>query len=398
MDSDSDNHDGRKRPQVVRPHRAHPRPLFSDGSLNNSTTQGASASTSDSISPHSHSRMPSTSSQLTGDSSPSSDSRGVFLAGAILTESPVSSPTLLYGQKPFSSTSLPSRGAFTRSRPVKKTSLLSSGSTSDPIAADELSSQSRRRWDDLRRHFLPAHPSANAAHAQPPIAPPPTSDVPQRPSTPKQFRIPKLGFRQVVEQVHGQVVDESKRFADDILSASRAVRSTEPKPPRREREGTLATMATSFNMSFMSSNSSLGMSSTSTSNNLSQGRTRALRRPPSLQSVASHTSLAAPTSLYTTISYYASIATNQSHVAKSLPHESEVLFALLVPFSAPRGETADSERLQAIETFEITARTWRAASYEVKPVYICSLILSLITCLDHRLFSNAAFGAAKLYG
>jgi hypothetical protein len=371
--SDSDNRDNRRRPQVVRPR---PRPLLSGSSLNENNTQGVSASSYDSVSHHPRSRTPSTSTERTRDKTPSTDSRNVFLPGAAITESPTSSPVLLDGQRSFSPAPSPptSRAALPRSRPVLKSSLLSNGSSSvsDLLETDE-PPQSRRRWDELRRHFLHAHPSAQATHVQPSTAPPPNpfTDLPQRPSTPKQFRMPKFGFKQVVEQAQGSVVDQNKRFADDILSASRAMRAIGPKAQRREREGTLANMATSFNMSFMSSSASLGMASIATSNYVPQSRSR-LRRPPSLQSEASQLPLAAATPLYAIIAYHASNPSSQLHVAKFLPHEDEVLSALLVPFMAPRSEAADSERLQAIEAFETTVRTWQATSDEASQIiFIC---------------------------
>ena len=385
MDSanDSDNNDNRRRPQVVRPR---PRPLLSGSSLNEDTTNGVSASSYDSISHHPRSRTPSTSTEQTWDKNPSSDSTNAFLPGAAITESPTSSPVSFDGQRSFSPTpSLTTpRAPLRRSRPVLKPSLLSNGSSSsssaDLLETDE-PPQSRRRWDELRRHFLQARPSAQATHVQPSTstappastAPPPNpfSDLPQRPSTPKQFRIPKFGFKQVVEQVQGSVIDQKKRFADDILSASRAMRVIEPKVQRREREGTLATMATSFNVSFMSSSASLGMSSMATSNYLPQSRSRS-RRPPSLQSEASQLPLAAAAPLYSIIAFHASNHSSKLHVSKFLPHENEVLSALLVPFMAPRSEAADSERVQAIEAFETIVRTWQAASDEASPIiFIC---------------------------
>ena len=369
MDSDSDNRDSRKWPQVVRPL---PRPLFSLNKNNIRGASGASVSTDESASPHPRSRMPSTSTQLTGDSPPPSASRGVSLTGAVITESPISSPTLSDGQRSSSSTPSPStsRGALTRSRAVKKSSLLSNVSSPDSVAVDE-PSQSRRRWDELRRHFLPTQSPAQAAQVQPSTTPPTSSasDVPQRPSTPKQFRMPKLGFRQVVEQAQESVVDQNKRFADDVHAVLRALRPIDPKASRREREGTLATVATSFNMNMglMGSSASLGMASISSSSYATQSRGKAARRPPSLFSEASQSPLAAATSLYSVISYHASNSSNGLHFAKFLPHESEVLSALLAPFTGPRSEAADYERLRAMDAFEVTVRTWGATSKEVSP-------------------------------
>jgi hypothetical protein len=373
MGSERDR-DARRRP-VVRPL---PRPLFSGGSLNSNTTQGSSTSSDAFVSPPPRSRTPSASTESTGDNSPSGDPRSAFLAGATVSESPVSSPTLLGRQSSSSPISSPftQKATLTRSRPVKKSSLLSNvTSPSDIVAADE-PSQSKRRWDEVRHHFLPAR----AAQAQRPATPPPAPDVPQRPSTPKQFRIPKLGLRQVVEQAQESVVDQHKRFADDILGAIRGVRTVESKASRREREGTLATMATSFNMSFVASSASLGMASIPTSNHLPQSRSWAARRPPSLQSVAAHSPIAASSSLFTAISHHASIAHGQVHVDDFLPHESEVLSALSMPFMTPRSEITDSERLQTLETFETIVRTWPTPSDEVSPstfVRQCRLQLCL---------------------
>ena len=367
MDSDSDNRDGsRKRPQVVRPL---PRPSFSASSLNNNaTTQSPSSSRDDFASHHPRSRT-SSSTQPTGDNPPSSGPRSVSLTGAVITESPVSSPTLLEGQRSFSpiASTSNSRSTLARSRPVKKSSLLSnvSSSAADLVATEGQPSQSKRRWDDLRQHFLPSLAPAQAAQVQPSTTSSTSFDVPQRPSTPKQFRMPKLGFRQVVEQVRESVGDQNRRFVDDIRAALRPARPTEPKAPRREREGTFATMATSLNMGLMGSSANLAMASISTANTSQQSRGRGVRRPPSLQSVATHSQLAGTASLYAVISHHASIAPNQLHVAKILPHEKDVLSALLAPFVGPRSEATDGERLRAMETFEIIVRTWDVASEEV---------------------------------
>ncbi|KAI9507284.1 hypothetical protein F5148DRAFT_1285409 [Russula earlei] len=363
MDS-AHNHDGPKRPRV-RPLPI-PRPSVSGDSHNGNSTYGSSISSNDLTAPPPHSRTSSTSTDPTADNHHPGDTRTVFLAGTTITESPISSPTLHDSQSPTPSAP-PSRIKLARSRPVKKSSLLSnrSSSTSDLKATDE-PSQSTRRWDDLRHHFLRAQlqPSTLAPSVQSGTPPPAVSDVPQRPSTSKQFRMPKLGFKHVVEQAQDTAADQSKKFRDDILSALSAMRSIEPKAPRREREGTLASMATSLNMGFMSSNATLEIASTSTSSYLPQSRAKALRRQASLQVVASHSQSVVITSLYNIISYHASSAPDQLQAAKFLPHENAVLFALLRPFMTPQGEAADSERLQALEAFEITVRTWKPASSE----------------------------------
>ncbi|KAI0266517.1 hypothetical protein BC834DRAFT_823723 [Gloeopeniophorella convolvens] len=376
---DSAGSDGRKRPQIPRPF---PRRLFTTSSVNppapvppepDASTHGGAESYINAAAPAGQARVrtPSHSkdTKLSVGEDPFSDGqRNVFLAGATITESPTSSPD---EQRSFSPVpTLPTlRRATARPRPVKKSSLLSTiSSVASDTIPDEPPSPSKRRWDDIRRHFLPPQSTAPAPSepAQAAASPSPVSQTPPRPSTPKQFRIGKLGFKQVVEQAQGASVDQAKRFADDVLRASRTMRSFEVKAPRRDREGTLATMATSLNMTFMAANASFGMTSPfSVSSHPAPGRAKVVRRPPSLQSVA--TSSQGPpstsTSLHAVISYYASV-TSAQHIALALPHEDEVLSALLVPFTSVVRERAEDEQLQAIETFEILVKTWRATSDE----------------------------------
>jgi hypothetical protein len=395
MDSESEDRQGRKRPQVVRPF---PRRLFSGAPVNRNSTQEISASSNEIT--HPRAQTPSNLSELVGDDAPSNDPRSVYLAS--LTESPVSSPSSSDEQRSFSPTpfSSTSRASLTRSHAVKKSSLLSSGSSSasDLAAAEELSSSSKRHWDDLRRHFL----SARAAYVQPSTTtPPPASNVFPRPSTPKQSRIPKLGLKQVVEQARGVAADQAKKFADDILRASRAVNSNDLKASRREREGTLTTMATSLNMSFMSSNANLGLSAASVSSYLPQSRAKAMRgQSSSSQSMAavSPSSPASSTSLYTVISYYASITPNQCHLAKFLPYEGEVLSSLLVPFVIRRIEATENERSQAMEAFEIIVKTWQASDEVRSLMSTRRVTLTYISRLGRRSFLSAAFGVVKLRG
>jgi hypothetical protein len=356
----------RRRPAGFRPSS---RRLGSSGSFGQSTIPEipessevhGSASSNELARPQTSITTSSNSAELRGENVQSNDTKNMFLVGTMLTESPVSSPSPSDDLRPFSSSSTdPSilRGTLSRSRAVKKSSLLSNvSSASDYSIIDEPSSPSRRRWDELRHHFLPQLLSSNAPDVRSSFAPPPALQAPPRPSTPKQFRIPKLGFKQAVEQVQEASVDQMTRFADDILRTSRAVRSVESKVQRREREGTL----TSFNMSFMSSNASLGLAMPSSY--LPPSRAKPMQRPPSLQSTTvSHPPPAAPTSLYKVISYYASI--NPSHQRSSivLPHENEVLLTLLLPFLSVRSENTLNEQLQSMDAFEIIVKTWRAAS------------------------------------
>ena len=350
----------RQRPQGF---RSFPRRLISSGSVGQSTIPELPESNEipGSASSDELTRLPtrittpshSHSAELRGENVPSND-RNMFLEGMALSESPVSSPSPSDDQ-PFTLGLGPStlRRSLPRSRPVKKSSLLSNvSSASDLTTIDEPPpSPSRRRWDDLRQHFLPHLLSSGAPDVQPPSTPPPAFHIPPRPSTPKQFRMPKLGFKQAAEKASEASVDRTMRFEDDILRASRAVRSADSKGQKA--------VATSFNMSFMSSSASLGLS---TPTYLPPSRGKATQRPPSLQSTTTpHSPSAAPT-LYTVISYYASITPRQQRSTITLPHESEVLSALLLPFMSVRSDKVVNDQLQAVEAVEIIVTTWRAAS------------------------------------
>ncbi|KAH9003355.1 hypothetical protein EDB86DRAFT_3073128 [Lactarius hatsudake] len=388
-DSDTGGGRFRRRPQGFRPL---PRPSLSGGFVGQSIPEQPELNEVHGSTPSNELPRIATSSHsvgLGGENAPSNDPRNVFFVGTVLTESPVSSPSPSDDQRPFSLGRGPPRGPLPRPRPVKKSSLLSniSSSASDLATIDEPPSPSRRRWDELRHHFLPQLLPSRASDIQSSSTPSPAFFAPPRPSTPKQFRMPKLGFRQVVEQAPEALVDQITRFGDDILRASRAMRSAEPKAQRREREGTLAT---SFNMSFMSSNASLGLG-TPNPNYLPPSRAKAVRRPPSLQSMSvSHSPSAAPTSLYTVISYYA-----------------EVLSALLLPFVSVRSEKDVNEQLQAIEAFETIVKTWRAVA-EVAFLERClwcykvarftqdktGVRMKALVALSTHLFSSAGLFAA----
>ena len=303
----------------------------------------------------------SNSAELRGGNVQSNDPKNMFLEGAMLTESPVSSPSPSDDLRLFSSSQDdPSvmRGTLSRPRAVKKSSLLSNVTSASDYSIIDDPTPSRRRWDELRQHFLPQLLSSHAPDPRSSSIPPPALQAPPRPSTPKQFRIPKLGFKQTVEQAQEPSADRMSKFADDILRTSRAVRSVESKAQRREREGTL----TSFtNMSFMSSNASLGLSMPSSY--LPPSRAKPIQRPPSLQSTAgSYPPPATPTSLYQVVSYYASITPGQQRSTIVLPHENEVLLTLSLPFLSVRSENTLNEQLQSIDAFEIIVKTWRATS------------------------------------
>ncbi|KAI0066892.1 hypothetical protein BV25DRAFT_1820006 [Artomyces pyxidatus] len=308
--------------------------------------------------------------------------------GAWTGKQAVDSPSPKDEQRSFSPTprsASPQLSGF-RPRPMKKASLLSTLSTVTTDTSESMEpppSPSKRRWDNLRQHVLPAgaapprmhQPSASVSSATPP-----------RPSTPKQFKIPRLGFKQVVEQVQEVSVDQAKRFADDVLRGCWITRFGEQKVQKREREGTLGLMAASFNMAFMNTTTSLPGTANTSSTNLAQYRMKGLRRPPSIQSVATTARTAqSSTSLHAVIIQYASMSSSRQGFAESLPHETEVLSVLLMPFLSNMPDAlVESERIQAIETFEIAAKTWPASSNEAELerwIWCCKAAQSVV---DHQ--------------
>ena len=74
-------------------------------------------------------------------------------------------------------------------------------------------------------------------------------------------------------------------------------------------------------------------------------------------------SLAAPTVTHIARALTSSTSVNRP---KTVPCETQVLAALLVPFLGPHGNAQVAvEQQTAVETFEYAIRTWKAASHEV---------------------------------
>ena len=235
-------------------------------------------------------------------------------------------------------------------------------------------SPSKARWEHLRQIVLPFE--------SPPliISPPPAATIsrpstpqqtgpPPRPQVPKPSRFGRLGFRHVVEHVRDvAAVDDNRKFADDVLKVCWQARFTEPtKGSKASREPVLDTGASNLYLPFMS-NSSLANTtdSSSTLNQLNQ-RKPDIKRPPSLQSVAL-TNRQVPTVRYihAMLLHYATPSAEQPKVASFLPHELQLLSALLTPFTTrAAGTRADEERWFSVESFEIAVKTWKAVTNQV---------------------------------
>lgn len=228
-------------------------------------------------------------------------------------------------------------------------------------------SPSKRRWDTIRTHVTRSSRASSLQRSGTPTisSPSPSSPPPSRPQTPvKQYRFAqKKIFRNVVDQAREVAIDESRKLAEEIRKACWTVRFGEVQlKPKLEREATQGTLGSSLHLPFMSSTMSLPMAaSSSTSTVQAPQRYGQLRRPPSMQSLA--------TGGYTpSIAHITRALTNSMSMSRPqfLPLESMVLSTLLVPFLGPhRGEHVSFEQDMAVETFEFIIRAWKAPSNEV---------------------------------
>lgn len=238
------------------------------------------------------------------------------------------------------------------------------------IASDSAipASPSKRRWDTVRYHVLPA---AIARVASPPL---PSSDtasiISDRPSTPRLYKFGggKKQFRHVVETAQA----ENKKLSEAIWKMSWALHGGEAmQRSRPEREPTLATLASgglgsmgsSLHLPFMASSSSLSPAGGSGPAFQTGFKGNGLRRPQSIQSLA--------TLAGTSPSIHNLAAILQGSLAvgsrtRHVPHEGLVLSALLSPFlSRYASSQIDGEQRTAVETFEMILRSWKAPGNEV---------------------------------
>ncbi|KAG1802270.1 uncharacterized protein HD556DRAFT_1263825 [Suillus plorans] len=210
---------------------------------------------------------------------------------------------------------------------------------------------SKVRWEKLRQHVLaPSRPASPPPSAQ-------LSQSPSRPQTPKLSRFPRLGFRHAVEHAREAAVNESRRFAEELLQICWSFRVPDVlRQSKNERDGPFGTVGSSLHLPFMSSTT---LNSFATGSAMVQAQTTQKglysKRPSSTISGGQNSSLVM--TLHETILRYAS--KNSNH----LPHETLVLSALLTPFlSSESNQNVDDERWTAIEAFEAAVQTWQATS------------------------------------
>ena len=263
--------------------------------------------------------------------------------------------------------------ATTKLEPVRPSSALSTTSTTPQASARTANSQvverpldfppprrsntpdsaqlttSSSRWEHLRQHVL----QASSRSSTPTQLSRPTSVTSSiasltRPSTPKTSRLARLGFRQVVDVARER--DDTRRFGEEIMKNIWLSRQAGSKT-KAEKEPS-STTASPIYLPFMP-NTSSGISNTGSS------KKDELRRPQSTQSLSSGRSVASLKPLCQLLMYHASAASETAVLSAHLPHEGQVLAALLSPFLLPTtGTDVDEERLLAIDTFELVIKGW----------------------------------------
>ncbi|KAH9946910.1 hypothetical protein B0H21DRAFT_857417 [Amylocystis lapponica] len=194
-------------------------------------------------------------------------------------------------------------------------------------------SPSKRRWDTLRSHVVPSpttssHGPGTPSQGQQPDASRPGTPPSSRPQTPRGYRFgQKKIFRQVVDQAREVAVDESRKLAEEISRACWAVRFGEqPLRQKMEREASQNTVGSSF-LPFMGSSASLPMASSVSVASVQTAGRHPLRRPQSFQSMGLTSREPSVTHIARALTYTTSV-----NRPMMLPHESQVLSALLVPF------------------------------------------------------------------
>lgn len=250
-------------------------------------------------------------------------------------------------------------------------------------------SPSKARWEHIRQHVLPDSPHSQnfTAPPPPPVSRPSTPQqtivAPPRSQTPKPSRLARLGFKHVVEQVRDvAVVDDTRRFGNEILKACWQSRFLEPmKGSKPDREPTLATGSSNLYLPFMSNEPKINNGTNASTAALNTSKKHDLRRPQSVQSLALSTR-PTPTIKYihSMLLHYAAPSAGRPVLVSHLPHETQLMSALLSPFTTRTvGTRGDEERWFGIESFEIAVKTWKAPTNQVSINLWVSIVILTIT-------------------
>lgn len=262
------------------------------------------------------------------------------------------------------------------SRPPSVTSLRHPPST----GVTHVPKSPRTHWAQLRRAVLPEEPPlpvpeqvARTSVART-IVPTPSIYSLSQQIQQKSSRFARFGFRQQTaasEASHAAVTDTelARRFATDLhracQSAKLAAAGIDYGTTSSAGPGPSQILPTPTFHAYGHQNSD------SVSGGISSkiGLNRALRRPPSLQSIGTQPAkqMSLPQSgLHQVLSVLEQYSAMPG-VSSILPGESEVLNTLLTPFldHYASGRRAEDARLAALEGFDVLTKHWRSASPDV---------------------------------
>ena len=135
---------------------------------------------------------------------------------------------------------------------------------------------------------------------------------------------------------------------------------------------------------FMSSNSLPSQSGANPIGITTTTKSRDFLRPLSIQSSTPVNNKATPTVRYihAMLLHYATPSADKPKVSSYIPHETQLMSALLTPFmTREAGNRADEERWFGIESFEIAVKHWKAMSNQV-PSLFRRMATLLMVCTD----------------
>ena len=224
--------------------------------------------------------------------------------------------------------------------------------------AAEPPSPPRAGWEAVRRHIIhspsPSITPSLASSLQPipkPFAPPLQGG---RPGTPKSSRFPRLGMRQVVDTAREFAVDDLRKFTLELERACVQLRVPDIIYGRSAREGSVGGSALSLSLPH-----STVAASTLPSTNWSKHSAGQAIMPPQPSVL---------TLLRTLEQHEASLL----HLPRILPHENQVLSALLVPFMGQ--DPSEREQDYALRAFMLIIKTWRTDLPEVRQVFVLKTV------------------------
>ncbi|KAF8635387.1 hypothetical protein AX15_000390 [Amanita polypyramis BW_CC] len=241
--------------------------------------------------------------------------------------------------------------------PIVSTSDQASRS-STPESVSSTTSTSRARWDKIRQHVIVSSASIHRGSPQPQLTAQPFSPPP-RSTTPKPFRLARLGFRHVVEQAR-EAVDDASIFATEVRKACWISRYPEQYKPKGERDGFATTMSSTLYLPFMSNASLSGASGLSSGVAKRQDSMASQSTSTSISGLSNQHPIPSVKPLWQLLMTYATPSADGTLWCPILPHETLILSMLQGPFlrSSHQQERVRNEQRLAMESFEIIFKTW----------------------------------------